>query len=51
MDDKQKQSILKKWKDSGFLDELDELDESDIVSLMECEASQLLREQINNGEK
>jgi len=51
MNHKQKQTILKKWEKSGLLDQLDELNESDIASLMECEAAQLLREQLEKENK
>ena len=48
INNKQKQEIIKKWKESGFLDDIDGLSKPNIASLMECEASKLLKEQTEN---
>ena len=48
---KEIEELIKKWEKTGLLDDIDGiLEKKDLVKLMECKASQLLREENQNKE-
>jgi hypothetical protein len=48
--EKEKKELIKKWEESGLLDGIENMTTSSMAEMMESQAMQLLREELDNEE-